>query len=332
VVDPRLPPWMQRLLRAGSLLLAGLLPPGLAIAQDLRLAVSQGPVSLPIYVAQSEGYFRHEGVAVRLQDCSSGRDCMQRLIDGQADLATAAELVVTLESARISDAAIYATISRSAHHIKLVARRADGLQAPADLHGKRIGTVEGTSAQYFLDRWLVFHGIDPGSVHVAAMPPGRLVQALQQRLIDAVAIWEPVASQAVETLGGEALVLPSSRVYTQHFCLVGRRSGMSGRHAALLGALRALERAQRFIAGQPAQAAALLQARLKRPGGSTGLAEHDFSLALDQSLIATMEGQARWAGLQGRLPPWGPASGNLLRFVEPSFLRQAVPGAVGLAP
>jgi len=63
--------------------------------------------------------------------------------------------------------------------------------------------------------------------------------------------------------------------------------------------------------------------------GLDKLSEHDFRLTLDQSLIATMDGQARWATRQG-LVPAGHPSDNLLHSIEPSLLRKAVPGSVSL--
>ena len=314
-----------RRLGCTGLLLAALVP---AWSQELRIAVSVGPVSLPIYVAQSQDYFAQEGVAVRLTDCTSGRTCFQMQVQGQADLSTAAELLVTLDSfAPKSDAVIVATLSSSTRHIKLVARRGAGIHEPGDLRGKRVATVAGTSAQYFLDSWLVFHEIDPKKVRVSALAPDQLTGALTRGEVDAIAIWEPIASSAITALGSDALVLPSPRIYTQHFNLIAGREVISQREADLAGVLRALARAERFIAEHPPQAARILEARL--PGGAGNLAEHDFKLKLEQSLISTMDGQARWAVRQG-LTLGGRGAGNLLRSIDPAPLRKAVPGSVDL--
>lgn len=299
------------------------------MADDLRLAVSRGPVSLPIYVAESQGYFEREGVAVRLQECSSGRSCFQLLVQKKTDLATAAELLVSLDSFTGSDVAIIATLSSSSHGIKLVARQSAGIAVPEDLRGKKIATVSGTSAQYFLDRWLVFHGIDPKDVDLVPLAPDQLAGALARHEVDAIAIWEPIAASAIATLAQDALALPSPRVYVQHFSLVASRQAIVQREADLIKLLRALARAERFIAEHPAQALQVLNARLQGEHGADKLSENDFKLVLEQSLIATMDGQARWATRQGLVSSSGNPA-NLLRSIEPSLLRKAVPGAVSL--
>ena len=57
---PALARWVQR---AGGVAMLVFSLSGAVHADDLRLAVSQGPVSLPIYVAEARGYFEHEGLS-----------------------------------------------------------------------------------------------------------------------------------------------------------------------------------------------------------------------------------------------------------------------------
>ncbi|MBL0728545.1 ABC transporter substrate-binding protein [Piscinibacter sp. HJYY11] len=321
--------WQVRMLRRGLLAVALALTMGLVQgAEPLVVAVSRGPVSLPVYVAQAKGFFEAEGLALRFRDCSSGRSCLELMMQEQADVATAAELAVTLASFKRSDLAIIGSLSTSSHQIKLVARRSTGVQGAGDLKGRRVAYVEASSSQYFLDTWMTFHGIDPRDMTKAPMDPDKMVEALRAGRIDAVAVWEPHASRAIEALGADAVVMPNPRVYTQHFTVVTDRLRLQGRGAEMTRLLQALVKAERFIADKPAEALAVLQARLP-DASATHLKEHDYRIRLDQSLISTMEEQARWAIREGLVEArQRPAS--LLHTIEPSLLRKSFPRAVSL--
>ncbi len=297
-----------------------------AQAAPLTLAVSAGPVSLPVYVAESRGFFKDEGLDLRLRDCASGRECYQWLVDGRVDVATAAELQVATGAAAHRDLAIVATISTSSYQIKVVARRSAQIVEAPQIRGKRVGTVPGSSAQYFLDNWLVFNDIDPATVTLAGLAPDKLLPALESRSVDAIAIWEPLASSAALMLGGDAVTFVSPRVYTQHFNLVSARATLEQRDADVTRLLRALQRAQRAIQADPGAARALLVSRLHVPPtlAATVMDGQDYRVRLDQSLVTTMQAQARWAAHGGRVGV------DLLRTIAPAPLRRLDPAAVGL--
>ena len=300
-----------------------------AQAAPLTLAVSSGPVSLPIYVAEARGFFQDEGLELRLRDCVSGRECYQWLAEGKVDIATAAELLVATGSAAHRELAIIATISASAYQIRLVARRSAQIAEAPQLRGKRIGTVLGSSAQYFLDNWLVYNDIDPSSVTVVGLAPDKLVPALQARDVDAIAIWEPLASSAALALGGDVLTFTNPRVYTQHFNLVGARPVLERRADDVARLLRALLRAQRAIQAEPELARALLAERLHLPPvlSATAMDNEDYRVRLDQSLVTTMQSEARWAA---RTAGVSRTSVDMLRAIDPAPLRRVDAAAVGL--
>lgn len=320
----RLPAALRRALSCAALWLA--LP---ALSQELVLATSHTALSLPIYVAEAQGYFAAEGVAVRVQDCVGGQRCLRRLFDGEVQLATVSELPVMFNSFERSDFAVVATFVTSARDVKLIARRSAGIAESAQLAGKRIGTVRGASAHYFLDAYLLFHDIDPRRIELVALPPERLGTALLRQEVDAIAIWEPYGWLAQRALGADARVLPSPRIYTESFNLVVDRRTLAAREDELVKLLRALERAQRHIREQPRQAQEVLKARLgiEQAFVEATWADFDFRLALDQSLISTLEGEARWALREGHVPA-GHKAPNFLHVIEPGPLRRAVPGAV----
>jgi NitT/TauT family transport system substrate-binding protein len=300
-----------------------------AQAAPLTLAVSSGPVSLPIYVAEARGFFKAEGLDLRLRECASGRECYQWLADGGVDVATAAELLVATGGGAHRDLAIFATISASSYQIKLVARRSAQIAEAPQIRGKRIGTVPGSSAQYFLDNWLVFNDIDPSSVTVVGLAPDRIVKALEARGVDAVAIWEPLASSAALALGGDAVTFASPRVYTQHFTLVSARATLERRDADIARLLRALLRAQRTILVEPDAVRALLAERLHLAPAlvATVMENQDYRVRLDQSLVTTMQSEARWAA---RNAGGARAGFDALRAIDPAPLHRLDPTAVGL--
>ncbi len=307
---------------AGALALAN----APAHAAPLTLGVSSGPVSLSLYVAEARGFFKDEGLDLQLRDCASGRECYQWLAEGRVDVATAAELQVAAGAAEHRDLAIVATISTSSYQIKLVARRSAQVAEAPQIRGKRVATVPGSSAQYFLDNWLVFNDIDPATVTLVGLAPDKLLPALASRSVDAVAIWEPLASAAALMLGGDAVTFVSPRVYTQHFNLVSARATLERRDADVTRLLRALQRAQRAIQADPAAAQALLAARLHVAPtlAATVMDGQDYRLRLDQSLVTTMQAEARWAAHGARVGV------DLLRTIAPAPLRRLDPAAVGL--
>lgn len=315
------------LLRAG---LAGLLLlPALAFCQTLTLAASRGPVSLLIYVAEARKLFQQEGADVQVRDCNSGRECVDMLNEGHADFATAAEVVVSLNSLRRNDDVIVATISASSHQIKLVARRSSAITDAKSMEGKRVGTVAGTSAQYFLDSWLLFYGIDPSTIKTVSMAPNQLPGALQRNELDAIVVWEPFASAAMKALSDGAVELPNPRVYNQYFSLVTTLDMTAHRTKQVTEVLKALINAQKFVENYPAETLSILSARAGTDPAlaSARMTEHDYRVRLDQALVNTMSSQVRWAlGQRPRVTDKSPSAER--DMVDPTILRLIRPEAV----
>ena len=300
-------PWVAWI-RAWLVLLAALLllpssGPAGAAGLPLSLLVSTTPLSLPVYVAQARGFFELEGLEVRTTDCTGGFRCLQLLLDRQGDVATVGDLPLALRAFQSKDFAVLATMAHSSDDLKLVADSGRGISAVAQLQGKRIGIVRGSASHYFLETLLFNAGIDPRGVTLVELTPEAVAEAARSGTVDAVAIWEPYAHAVREAWGPRAQVLPAGTVYRQTFNLVAHRSLVGARDEALRRLLRAIERAQRYIQDEPAAAHALLAARLKldtrvAEAASEGMA---FKLGLDQSLISTMESQARWARREGHV-------------------------------
>lgn len=299
-------------------------------AAEVRLAFSPNPGSLPIYVAQSQGLFAAEGLNVRPVECNVGKACLRLLLSGKADFATAADLPLVLAAFAGERFAIIATLNTNRNDTKIVARRSGRVLSTADLAGRRVATVFGTTAQYALESQLLFDGVAPAALQKIDLPAAELRPALLARQVDAVAIFEPLASEIAGALGGDAITMNTRRSYTQTWNLVGVPGGRGATSSERTLLLRALLKASDWIAEHPAAARALLQ---QRTGLSAELIETSwdslgYDVTLKQALLVTLEGQARWARRERMVSE---ASPNFLHFIDANSLRVLKPRAVTLA-
>ena len=304
--------------------------PGVAAAADaLRIAVSRAPVGLPLYVAQQRGFFADEHLDVAIIDCVGGTRCLRLLLDDKADLATTSEMPVVLRAFGDADAAIIATMAHATDNLKLIARKASGVIRSEQLDGRKVGVIAGTAAQYLLETHLLNVGVDPHRVTMVPLQPEETVPALQSGRIDAIAVWEPYGYAALHGADAVGLRLPLSGGYIESYNLVGRRSRLAQQDAQLVRLLRAIDRAEQFIAAHPAEAQAILREQLKLDQhfvdwvwGGLG-----FRLSLDQALLTTMDGEVRWAQREGHVA--GGTRPNVLTLIHAGPLKAVKPAAVG---
>ena len=297
--------------------------------EPLTVAVSQTPLSLPFYVAEKEGYFTAEGLQVKFNELIGGHRTLQQLLDGEADLATSSEAVVMFNSFQRQDFAVIATFVSSDNDVKVVTRQGSGVFRPEQLLGKRVATVVGAASHYYLDTLLLLQGVDPHGVALVNLPPEAMPAALKKGEVDALAIWEPFPFKAMHAVEG-ANVLKNSGTYVLTFNLLVHKKHVGVRDDDLVKFLRALDRAVHYIKAEPQAAQAILRARLKLdPDFIDWIWPHyNYRLTLDQSLLVTLESEARWARREGYVA--ARQSPNYLDLIYTSPLRKASPGAVGI--
>ena len=298
-------------------------------AQTLVIALAKTPLSLPFYVAQSESFFEAEGLAVTVRDVIGGHRSMQQLLEGQADVATSSEAVVMFNSFRRDDFSVLASFARSKEDVKVITLQDSQIRTPAQLSHKRVGTIIGSASNYYLDTLALLHGVDPKSIQLFDLQPEAMAAALKNRQVDAISVWQPHAYDT-QTQLQNAQVLPDGGFYTLNFNLVVMRKNAPRQSADLLRMLKALMRAQNLIASDPVKAKRILRDRLQiEPAYIEWIwPRYRYQLALEQSLLTTLESQARWARLEGLVPRR--ATPNYLEFLYSAPLRSVQPTAVSI--
>ena len=121
--------------------------------------ISTTATYLPLYVAQDEGYFTNEGIAVDLLSFRGGSDLIKALVSGSIDVGVVslAEVTAGVDAGQPLKA-FYAGFNVPAFSWYAV----DSVKSIAGSKGKRYGVTQFGSSTDFLTRYaLVANGLDP---------------------------------------------------------------------------------------------------------------------------------------------------------------------------
>ena len=263
------------------------------------LVVSYAPFESTalVWIAEDRGFFEDNGLDLTFHKYDTGAAALDAVLSGEADIAVGpAEFPVVGKALRKEPSRVVATIARS-ELIFVVGRKDRGIEGIADLKGKRVGTTFGTIAEYFLGRSLELRGLSGSDVTLVDLKtPLDWVNAVQRGDVDAVCTAEPYASSAADGLGANAAVWSAHDGQLLNGLAVTSEAWL-GEHAELLPRfLRSLDQAGDYAAQNAVSAQAIVQNRLEMTDADVEKAWHrsDFRLSLDESLIAAMEGEARW--------------------------------------
>lgn len=290
------------------------------------------PSQLPagaVHVALAHGMFEHHGIAAATRTFKTGKQALDTVLSGQADLALVGDTPFVLAALRGEDISIVSTVYSSRKAMALVAWRNRGIVSGADLIGKTIGTVRGTNGQVFLDAMLLAHGLDRGHIKLVELNADSLANALRSGQVDAATLWQPDLARVQAELGPGAVTLFGDDVFVFRFVLVGRRQYIDSEQEAVRRVIAALADATEMIHEQPEATAAVI-------GRSVGLQGRaldgvfdvtDYRLTLDQSLLLALSAQTRWAYRHGLVRD-GVSVPDYLSLLDTRALRAVRPDAI----
>ena len=239
------------------LLLAGCQPPA---TQPLRIAVLPILDTLPLYVAEAEGYFAEQGVAVEFVPVASAAERDQLLQAGQVDGVITDLVALALynrDAPRVA-AVRYAMTPTSEHaQFRILAAPNLGVATPDELHGAAIGVSKGTVVEYVTQRLLAAEGIAAAEVALVAVPKiADRMALLTAGELTAATLPEPLASLAMQQ--GAVAVLddtlyPGVDSSSSLSCSVYafRQAALEAQPAAVRGVMAAVQRASEAINADP---------------------------------------------------------------------------------
>lgn len=271
---------------------------GSAGRKDIALGCETSLMTTPVWAAEYKRSFRKEGLNIKIEEFGSGKASLVALLNRKdIDICTVAQTPIMFHSFDRDDFVIIAAMVYSDKDVKVLVRQDKGITDSSGLKGRKVGITKGTTGQFFLDLFLTHKNIASSEVKTVDIEPSELPQALSDGRVDAICSWEPHIVNASNLLGKKALALPGEGIYREDFYFVARRDFARANPGTLKRFLKAVERGQKFIRDNEGEARSLVSRRLKlnKELVSSIWGEFTFQLILDQSILTSLEDEARWA-------------------------------------
>lgn len=263
-----------------AMLLTSILEPAQAHAELLkaRLAQNLGPISGIVIVAKDQGFFEKRGLDVSTSNFTSGKQCLDTVVGGGADIATTAEAPVTAAAMAGQPIALLARMEYS--DLKTVVASKAGIKSKADLKGKRIAFTAGTGSEVYTSALLSGAGLKNEDVTLVNLRPQEMLPALASGSIDAFDTWEPHIANAKKAMGTDVTEIDTKGVYSETFNIVVMRDYLEKNGPLVEKFLAAIIDAEAWMKANPEDAISVV-------AKAVGIKREDLAS------IWTLSGQAR---------------------------------------
>ncbi len=299
-----------------------------AAPEKITIAYAASPDSALTQAAQALGYYSEEGLEAVPQIYPYGKMALRAVLEGKADFATAAETPIMFAIMRGEKIVILATIATSRKNNAIIARKDKGIRVPGDLKGKRIAATFGTISEFFMDAFLVTHGISRKNMKVVNLDPEQEMEALVRGDVDAISAFTPFTIEVQRRMGDAVVTFHDEEIYQQTFNVVATQEFVRANPEKVRKLLMALVKAQEYVKARPEEAKRMVAefSGIDETIVDGVWADEIFDVTLDQSLLLAMEDESQWAiknrlVSQTRMP-------NYLGFIYLDGLESVKPKAV----
>jgi len=301
------PVWLGALLAMATLLIVGLSfvsceSDETGNREKVTAGLSKSFMSIPVYIAQKQGFFSDEGLDVTLKEYDSGKKATHALFAGEVGISTVADMPVVFESFKRQDFCVIATFTHTFRLVKIIARKDSGIKKGVDLKGKKVGANRGTSSHFFLGVFLIHNRLSISDVEMINIRTVDLPTALKNNEVDAISVWQPHTQKAMQLLGDNAIEFPSAEIYRTTFNFAVMKVFAEEHPETLQKFLRAIDKAAAFIRKDREKAQEIIAGifNLNKNVVKATWDDYVFGISLDQSLLLSWDNIARWA-LKNRL-------------------------------
>jgi NitT/TauT family transport system substrate-binding protein len=271
--------------------------PGTPAERDeISIGLSPAESSALVYIAEEKGFFAQEGLILHTRFYPNGAVAVQGMENGEVNLTLSAEFPLVAETLNGRKFLIAGTVDKF-YGTYLVGRKDRGIAGPGDLAGKTIAIQKNSIGEFYLGRFLDLQGTVEKNVTLVNRPVNTIMpDMLENTSIDAV-VTTPLNTYLLVGRQPESFtVIPVISGQATYVVVAGNRDWVRENPRAVSRFLLAVRDASRYAVADPKDAKSIVARRLNVSEDYIGniWPDHQYSLALDQSLLIAMEDEARW--------------------------------------
>jgi NitT/TauT family transport system substrate-binding protein len=232
-------------------------------AKPVALKIAVLPIidTLPLYVAQQQGFFEKHGVSVELIPVASAPERVQLMAAGQVD-GTINETLAVMQFNKdgVQVQAVRCALRPTAGygHFFILASGQSGITTPEGLKNVEIGVSQGTVIEYVTERLLQNAGLSTNEIAIIPVPkiPDRM-SLLASGELQAATLPDPLGALAVQS--GAVIVMDDSAHPEYGFSIYSFRKSVIDAHPkAIKGFLAAIDEAVALINADPTKYTSIL--------------------------------------------------------------------------
>ncbi|MGI6513089.1 MAG: ABC transporter substrate-binding protein [Syntrophomonadaceae bacterium] len=222
------------------------------VNQDEKKIITIGVMpdveSIPLIIADRNGYFEDEGVKVKIEHFKSASDRDSALQGGRLDGVITDVVAVVFSNEGGTDLRI---ISKNDGDIELMAGKESDIETIVDIKGKSVGLSSNTIMEYTADRMLESAGISADDVKKVMIPPlSTRLEMLQGGKIDAAILPQPLAGLGVKN--GARVLARTSEVVGKAGAIAFTSESLRQNREEIKAVFRAYNRAVEYLKTEPA--------------------------------------------------------------------------------
>ncbi|MEH0021405.1 MAG: ABC transporter substrate-binding protein [Desulfobacter sp.] len=303
--------------------------PALAEQPALTIATGWGAMTGPVAIAQEKGFFKEQGIETTTLSMTGGKQTFQAYLQGKADIMSNTCLKIVRSNLDPSDHVIIATLSYTDNQLKLLARKSAGINKVSDLKGKKIVVHKASFAHFYLEKFLLFNGLDLDDVEEVFAGKKEIPGVIERGLAHATMQHGVPIAKTKKILGEDHVIFQNPAVHRKTQQLLVRREWVAKHREQAKGLLRAIIKAEEFIKTNTEESIKILAKAKKydiNDMAHTVRHEMNFYLSLKQSIFTELEGMEQWALDNNVVERKTPR--NYLEMVDYSLLEEIAPKRV----